>query len=145
MAVPIDFTGQRLPKSVLCLLSCRNKKVRRTPGMLQLSIRTKDCLYRYPMFLPGNGGMLPLSFSHGRRPLLFPDVFCPVTKHVLIPMFLTQERYRAGLGSRKKLRIRIGFRRIRNICTARAANSRPYIHNRHLPEKYKFEKFTIWS
>ena len=95
MAVPIDFTGQRLPKSVLCLLSCRNKKVRRTPGMLQLSIRTKDCLYRYPMFLPGNGGMLPLSFSHGRRPLLFPDVFCPVTKHVLIPMFLTQERYRA--------------------------------------------------
>ena len=116
MAVPIDFTGQRLPKSVLCLLSCRNKKVRRTPGMLQLS------------------------FSHGRCPLLFPDVFCPVTKHVLIPMFLTQERYRAGLGSRKKLRIRIGFRRIRNICTARAANSRPYIHNRHLPEKYKFDR-----
>ena len=54
-------------------------------------------------------------------------------------MFLTQERYRAGLGSRKKLRIRIGFRRIRNICTARAANSRPYIHNRHLPDKYKFD------
>ena len=33
--------------------------------------------------------------SHDIFPSSLPDVFCPVTKHVLIPMFLTQERYRA--------------------------------------------------
>ena len=37
--------------------------------------------------------------AHDKFPASLLDYFCPVTKHVLIPMFLTQERYRAGPGS----------------------------------------------